>query len=396
MEFRYVAISEHGKRMTGRLNAPDKQTLARLLKQNNVQLVSCKVATVLYFQHKVKLSNQGIIELSRQMAILLFAGLRVTEAFRIFLSEQEDKQLGSCVSQLLTAVEQGTSVAVAMEQSDYLFDKQYLGSILVGEESGQLAAAFQQNFQYLSTKQVLSQKIKQACTYPVIVLLTALMVITLLLIKVIPGFQTLFANFDQALPLSTQFVITLSDALQAHWLELLLSLVASMLLIRVGLSCARVRYYFDQYKLQLPVLGPLFNYYFFSWFSLSCHHLLVAGVPLHKSIGQLALSTKNQFLARRLTSIEQQLKVGSSFHHACRLTQVFPALLIQLLQVGESSGTLDKQLLNLSEVYQSKLKNHIDQVVKLVEPAIMLITGILIGGLVLVMYLPIFQMSAFM
>lgn len=396
MEFRYVAVNSNGRRVTGRYQARNQNDVKVAMKQMSLHLVSCKPVFGFERLLRPKLPKGFLIEFSRQMSILLSAGISVIHAFQVLLSEQSDKRVQICISQLLESVHQGCSLARAMEQNVYMFDQQYINTISIGEESGHLINAFEQNFTYLSDKQALTRKIKQASTYPLIVMVTALLVITLLLIKVIPSFQSLFANFDQELPVITQFVITLSFNLKAHWLTIIITVLVLGACCWFALLVKQIKYYFDKYKLSAPIFGTLFNYYFYTWFALSCHNLLKAGVPLHAAIAQLNSSTNNSYQRRALRVLEHQLKVGISFHHACSATNMFPAIFTQLVQVGENSGTLDMRLLNLANMYQSKLDDHISQVVKLIEPTIMLVTGVIIGGLVLVMYLPIFQMSAFL
>lgn len=396
MEFRYVAVNSQGERRTGVSHAKSRNDLKAQLNNVNLHLVSCKPNWVIKWQRKPKLPTSFMIEFSRQMSILLSAGLTVTQALRIIISEQKEPPLQAFLSNLLNSVQQGSSLSSAMNECEFVFDKQYTGVIFVGEESGHLVSAFEQNFQYLSDKQSLNKKVKQACTYPVIVLIIALVVIALLLVKVIPGFQSLFSNFDQELPLVTQFVISLSVQVQTYWVDIILSIVVLVVTLLGALTIKSVKYWFDKSQLSVPVLGTLLKFHFYTCYALSCHNLLKAGIPLHQAIGNIKLSTDNLFLIKRLTDIELQLKSGISFHLACQQSEVFSSLFVQLIQVGEESGSLDIRLANLAGIYKEKLDDHITQVVKLIEPIIMLITGLLIGGLVLVMYLPIFQMSAFL
>ena len=396
MEFRYVAVNSQGERLTGVSHAKNRNDLKTQLGNVNLHLVSCKPSWPLKWQRKPKLPTGFIIEFSRQMSILLSAGITVTQALQIILSEQKEQHLQAFLSQLLNSVQQGSSLSSAIKYSNFAVDKNYTGVIFVGEESGHLVSAFEQNLQYLSDRQALNKKVKQACTYPVIVLTIALVVIALLLVKVIPGFQSLFSNFDQELPLVTQFVISLSVQIQTHWFDIILGLVVLIITLLGLLKIKSVKFWFDKSQLSLPVLGTLLKFHFYTSYALSCHNLLKAGIPLHQAISNIKLSTDNLFLIKRLTEIELQLQSGISFHLACQQSQVFSSLFVQLIQVGEESGSLDVRLCNLAGIYKEKLDDHITQVVKLIEPTIMLITGLLIGGLVLVMYLPIFQMSAFL
>lgn len=396
MEFRYVAVNLQGERVTGVSYAKNRNELKARLSKVNLHLVSSKPNLAINWQKRRKLPTSFLIEFSRQVAILLSAGITITQALQIILSEQSEQPFQIFLTELLTSVQQGASLSSAMNNSVFIIDRQYTGVIFVGEESGRLVSAFEQNFQYLSERQSLSKKVKQACTYPFIVLITALLVISLLLVKVIPGFQSLFSNFDQELPFVTQFVISLSEQIQIHWADIIWGILASVVVSLGTLRIKTVKLWFDKHKMSVPVVGTILSFHFYISFALSCHNLLKAGVPLHQAIGHVKLSTKNSFLLKQLTEIELQLKSGTSFHSACQHSEIFSSLFVQLLQVGEESGSLDIRLSNLVSIYKEKLDDHISQVVKLIEPGIMLLTGLLIGGLVLVMYLPIFQMSAFL
>lgn len=398
MEFHYIAVNEAGKRVTGVCQAKSKQQVMERLKLQKLHLVNCrlKLTSLLVFKRQSKLSRTFLLEFSRQMSVLLDAGLSLTQAFDIVGKEQKTPAYKTCIQELMTGVQQGQTLSLAMTQASSDFDHNYRQVIAVGEQTGQLAQAFAQNYNYLATSAQLKQQVKQACVYPILVLLVSITVITILLLKVIPGFESLFASFDQSLPYATEQVILFAKFLQQNTHVIFSAILVFVLLFLLSLKWPQTRYFIDRGKLKLPLFGAIFNLSFYTSFALHCHNLLSAGVPLHQVLAKLKLSFSNMFIAEKLAEVEQEVNAGKSFYQACQQTKTFPSLFIQMLKVGEESGTLDHRLKNLAQVYQQRLDTYVKSIVNLIEPVIMILMGVIIGGLVLVMYLPIFEMSTFL
>ncbi len=398
MEFNYVAVNEQGQRVTGICEAKTREHVAQQLSERKLQLVSCswRLLSVLKVEHKPKLSKFFVLEFSRQMSVLLASGLSITQAFEIVQAEQKTKACKACLQSLLKLVQQGQSVSLALRQVSSAFDNNYLEVVTVGEQTGALARAFGQNYYYLAALDKLRGQVKQACVYPALVLLVSILVISILLVKVIPGFESLFSSFAQPLPFATLQVIALSEFIQKHWVNILFALGVVITSFFLSLKLQKVKRVTDKYKLKLPVIGSLLRFNLYASFALSCHNMLAAGLPLHQVLDKLKSGTRNLFFSTKLNHIQQNVLTGTSFHQSCLATGLFPSLFIQLVKVGEESGSLEQRLKNLAEVYQERLDSQVKAIVNLIEPAIMIIMGVLIGGLVLVMYLPIFEMSTFL
>lgn len=398
MEFNYVAVNEQGQRVTGICQAQTKEHVAQQLSERKLQLVSCRWRwfSVIKIEHKPRLNKFFVLEFSRQMSVLLASGLSITQAFEIVQAEQKSKECRACLQNLLALVQQGQSVSFALQQVSSAFDNNYLEVIAVGEQAGALARAFEQNYYYLAALEKLTGQVKQACVYPALVLLVSILVISILLVKVIPGFESLFSSFAQPLPFATLQVIALSEFIQQHWGNILLALGIVIAGFSLSLKVQKVKRFTDKHKLRLPIIGLLLKFNLYANFALSCHNMLAAGLPLHQVLDKLKSGTRNLFFSAKINDIQQNVLTGTSFHQSCLATGLFPSLFIQLVKVGEESGSLDQRLKNLAEVYQQRLDSQVKAIVNLIEPAIMIIMGVLIGGLVLVMYLPIFEMSTFL
>ena len=397
MEFKYVAVNEHGKRITGICEAQNKQGLALQLAEVKLQLVSSRVMWFSIMKaRKTKLTSTFVLEFSRQMSVLLASGLSITQAFEIVKGEQKSRVYQDCIERMLERVKQGKPVSSSLKQASEAFDDNYLEVISVGEQTGALALSFEQNHYYLSAAAKLKGQIKQACVYPILVLLVSVMVVSILLVKVIPGFESLFASFSQPLPYATLQVIALSDLLQKQWMNILIIFVATLSAFLISLKVAKFRLLVDKYTMKIPLVGQLLRFNLYASFALNCHNMTKAGLPLHQALEKLKTGTKNLFFSAKLSDIQQNILAGNSFHQSCFETQLFPSLFIQLIKVGEETGTLDERLKNLADVYRDRLDSSVKAMVGLIEPAIMIFMGVMIGGLVLVMYLPIFEMSTFL
>jgi len=397
MEFRYVAVDATGKKVKGYRNADNEAELEHQLSRSNLILLHCRTRLFsLSIIPRTMLSKNFILEFSRQMSILLLAGLSLSQALLVVEQELKHKTEKLFLQSLQKQVQQGQGLAQAIEDIKLGFDKHYCDVIAVGEETGRLADAFAQNFQHLTAQLQLKRQLKQACIYPVSVLLVSFVVIAILLVKVIPGFESLFSSFDQQLPLATQWVINSAKLLQEHGVSISVSLLMVVFAIKIANKFAYTAFQLDRVKLLLPIVGKSLTLNFYAAFSLSCHNLLKAGIPLHLALLKVKATIRNKVWLAKLDLVEQELRAGKSFYLACEQSTLFPIAFLQLIKVGEETGSLDVRLGNLTEVYQKQLDDYVKQVMSLMEPCLIIFLGVTIGGLVLVMYLPIFSMSTFL
>lgn len=397
MKFKYVAVNEQGQRVVGICEAQNKVHLAQQLSEIKLHLVSAKLRLFSVIRTtRPKLSKDFVLEFSHQMSVLLTSGLSITQAFEIMKGEQKSKEHQKCIEKMRVLVQQGRPVGESLKQVSTVFDNNYLEVITVGEQTGALAQAFAQNHYYLSAAAKLKRQLKQACIYPTLILLVSILVVSILLVKVIPGFESLFASFSQPLPYGTLQVIALSEFIQTYWIDILIALVMLGGSFWLSLKVTKVRFVVDKYKIKLPLIGLLLRFNLYATFALNCHNMTTAGLPLHQVLDKLKSSTRNRFFSVKLSEIQASVLSGCSFHQSCIETGLFPPLFIQLIKVGEESGTLDKRLKNLADLYQDKLESHVKAMIGIIEPVVMILMGAIIGGLVLVMYLPIFEMSTFL
>ncbi|WP_296262970.1 type II secretion system F family protein [Pseudomonas sp. UBA6562] len=332
---------------------------------------------------------------SRQLATLLSAGIPLLQSFEVMGRAGADASLAALLKRLHQQVSAGLSLADAMQQHPAWFDALYCNLVRVGEQSGTLERQLEQLAGVLERRQVLRRKVRKATTYPAILLLTGLGVAALLLLEVVPRFQGLFASFDKALPPFTQWVIDLSEGL-AHYAG-----AASIITVLSGLALrwlyrrhAPARQWMLERVLALPVLGTLLGEAALARFCRSLGTAYGAGVALLDALESVAKACGYELHEHAVLRLRRGMANGLGLNQAMAAERVFPAMLVQMIAIGESSGTLDLMLDNAANHYEVRVGQSMDQLSTLLEPAIVLVLGVLVGGLVVAMYLPIFQLGS--
>lgn len=396
MEFHYLAVDAQGKKVTGQTRASSADELANSLAQQNLHLIRSKrKSNTLIGLFQVKHKPIFYLEVSRQLAILLSAGLPLLQALQILIDEAQNKDQKKLLQSLAIGVSQGNLLSVCMSRVGQGFDTRYCDVVAIGEKTGKLAEALEQNYQYLAAKAKLKRQLQKASLYPCIVFLVAISVTLLMLIKVIPEFATLYDNYSQALPWATQTVLSLSQWLQQNYLIAVLFFPLLALALKLSKRHKPVQRKLDYLSAKLPLVGSFIHLNFLLVFCLTSFSLLTAGLPLHQTIVKVRNVVSNSLFVERLQAMEDGLLSGQSFYHCCQQTRLFPPLFMQLVKVGETTGTLEQRLGELIDIYRNKLDDKIEHLLQLLEPAIVIFVGVLVGGLVLAMYMPIFQMSSF-
>ena len=332
---------------------------------------------------------------SRQLATLLMAGVPLLQAFEVMARSSADAAMTALVARLKQDVAAGQGLADALQRHPGWFDGLYCNLIRVGEHSGTLDRQLEQMALMLEKRQALRQKVRKAMLYPALLLLTGLGVATLLLLEVVPRFEGMFAGADKALPAFTQWVIDLSTGLGKH--ALWLALVGAGL----GLGARELyrrhlpgRLWMLRWVLRVPVVGRLLGHAALARFARSLGTAYGAGVPLLDALDTVAPVCGNSLHERAIRRLRQNVANGLGLQQAMEVDELFAPLLRQLVAVGESSGTLDRMLNKAAEHYEVQVSEALEQLTTLLEPAIVLILGLLVGGLVVAMYLPIFQLGS--
>ncbi|HIK73357.1 MAG TPA: type II secretion system F family protein [Alcanivorax sp.] len=393
--FTYEGIDRKGSRVKGEITGKGPALVRAELRKQGIQAKKVVKKREMSLGGKKKIKPMDIALFTRQMATMMKAGVPLVQAFEIVSDGLENPSMREVVLKLKADVESGNNFAGALRQHPRLFDDLYCSLIESGEASGSLETMLDRVALYKEKTEALKQKIKKAVKYPIAVICVAVVVTGILLVKVVPTFQELFQGFGAELPAFTQFVIGISEGLQSNFLAILFFIAV----VIIGFSEARKRSQgfkdtVDRGLLKLPIIGPITHKATVARFSRTLSTTFAAGVPLIEALDACAGATGNVVYRKAVLQVKEDVATGQQLQFAMRSTGVFPAMALQMTAIGEESGALDAMLAKVATYYEDEVDNMVDGLTSMLEPMIMAILGVLIGGLIIAMYLPIFQLGA--
>ncbi|MEQ8259670.1 MAG: type II secretion system F family protein [Alcanivorax sp.] len=392
--FTYEGIDRKGSKVKGEISGKGPALVRAELRKQGIQAKKVIKKREVSLGGKKKIKPMDIALFTRQMATMMKAGVPLVQAFEIVSDGLENPSMKQVILKLKADVESGNNFAGALRQHPRLFDDLYCSLIESGEASGSLETMLDRVALYKEKTEALKQKIKKAVKYPIAVICVAVIVTGILLVKVVPTFQDLFKSFGAELPAFTQFVINLSEALQSHFIMVLLALVIAA----ISFSEARKRSpafkdFIDRVLLRLPIIGPITHKATVARFARTLSTTFAAGVPLIEALDACAGATGNVVYRKAVLQVKEDVSTGQQLQFAMRSTGVFPAMALQMTAIGEESGALDAMLAKVATYYEDEVDNLVDGLTSMLEPLIMAVLGVLIGGLIIAMYLPIFQLG---
>lgn len=332
---------------------------------------------------------------TRQMATMMKAGVPLVQAFEIVADGSEKPKMAALIREIRNDVSAGNSFAASIRKHPLFFDELFCNLVDAGETSGALETMLDRIATYKEKTETLKAKIKKAMTYPIAVIVVALVVSAILLIYVVPQFEQVFAGFGAELPKFTQMVIALSEFMQAYWWAVLLGIGGFF----VAFSAARkrsqgLRDTLDRLALKMPIAGNIIEKSAVARYARTLATTFAAGVPLVDALSSVAGSTGNVVYKNAVLTIRDDVSTGQQLNFSMRNTGVFPNMVIQMVSIGEEAGALDEMLDKSATYYEEQVDNAVDNLTSLMEPMIMAVLGVLVGGLIIAMYLPIFQLGA--
>lgn len=332
---------------------------------------------------------------TRQMATMMRAGVPLVQAFDIVADGVDKPKLAELIREVRNDVAGGNSFAASIRRHPDQFDDLFCNLVDAGEQSGALETMLDRIATYKEKTESLKAKVRKAMTYPIAVLVVALIVSGILLIKVVPQFEQVFAGFGAELPAFTQMVINFSEFAQSYWYMILFGIIAAGLLFSEarkrskGFSNA-----LDRMSLKLPVAGDIIEKSSIARYARTLSTTFAAGVPLVDALNSVAGSTGNNVYVEAVYKVRDDVSTGQQLNFSMRNTGVFPNMIIQMVAIGEEAGALDDMLDKSATYYEEQVDNAVDNLTSLMEPMIMSVLGVLVGGLIIAMYLPIFQLGA--
>ncbi|WP_052480927.1 type II secretion system F family protein [Gilvimarinus agarilyticus] len=393
--FVYKATDKKGKAVQGETSGTSPALIrAHLQKQGLLVKSVKKKPKPLFGGSKKKIKPSDIAVFSRQMATMMKAGVPLVQAFDIVADGLDNPSVKELVHEIRDEVASGTGFAPALRKHPRYFDDLFCNLVDAGEQAGALETMLDRIATYKEKTEALKAKIKKALTYPIAVILVAVVVTAILLIKVVPQFAETFGNFGAELPAFTLFVLHLSDLARAYWIQFLFGAIVLFFVFKeIKLRSPKVAYAVDKYMLKLPIIGDILYLSVMARFARTLSTTFAAGVPLIDALTSVAGAAGNRIYADAIVRVREDVSTGIQLNTAIRNQGIFPSLLIQMAAIGEESGALDEMLDKVAAYYEEAVDNKVDSLSSLLEPMIMSVLGVLVGGLMIAMYLPIFQIG---
>lgn len=394
--FQWVGVSARGKRLEGEVTGSSIALVkAQLRKQGVTPSKVKRKAKPLFGVHTQKITPKDIALVTRQIATMLTAGVPLIQSIEMIASGSNNKSVSKLMNAIGGDVKAGQTLSSALRKYPRYFDDLYCDLVESGEQSGALDKIFDRVAIYKEKSEALKSKIKKAMFYPIAVLVVALIVTSILLIFVVPQFQDIFAGFGAELPAFTLFVIGISEFMQEYWWVALIIILASGWIFKeASFRSLKVRDATDRVILRLPVIGMILNKAAVARYARTLSTTFAAGVPLVDALDSAAGASGNAVYRYAILEIKAEVSSGNQMNWAMRNSKIFPDMVVQMVAIGEESGSLDGMLAKVASIYEQEVDDAVDGLSSLLEPLIMAVLGVLVGGLIIAMYLPIFQLGS--
>jgi type IV pilus assembly protein PilC len=394
--FKWEGTNKKGAKVKGELTGQNPALVkAQLRKQGINPTKVSKKGKDLFGGGGKKIKPLDIALFTRQMATMMKAGVPLLQSFDIIGDGFEKPKMRKLIDEVKQEVAAGNSFSSSLRKKPLYFDDLYCNLVDAGEQAGALETLLDRIATYKEKTEALKAKIKKAMNYPIAVVVVAIIVTAILLIKVVPQFEAVFQGFGAELPAFTQVVVNLSRNLQEWWF-IYFGVIAGGI-FAFGESHKRSEKFrdaFDRAILKAPIVGDILYKATVARFARTLATTFAAGVPLVEALDSVAGAAGNVVFRNAVASIKQDVSSGTQLNFSMRTTGVFPALAIQMTAIGEESGALDEMLDKVASYYEAEVDNAVDGLTALMEPMIMAVLGVLVGGLIIAMYLPIFQLGA--
>jgi type IV pilus assembly protein PilC len=396
--YTWKAKDKKGNKISGETSAPNMAYVrAQLLKKNIQHATIKKKPKPLFGSGLKKVKPADVALFARQMSTMMQAGVPMTQALTIMINGTDHTGMKALVNSIRAKIESGYSFSQSLREHPKNFDDLFVNLIHAGEESGSLEIMLDRIATYKEKIESIKKKIKKALTYPIAVLITAFAVSAILLIFVVPTFKDLFDSFGADLPGFTQMVLDMSDFMKAYWWAVLLTVIVLVVsFVQAKRKSLKFREFMDKIMLKFPIIGKIFNKSCLARFARTLATTFTAGMPLIEALKAVSGATGNLTYEYATLNIRDSIASGISLQEAMTTTGKFPNMVVQMVGIGEESGNLDEMLSKVAEVYEEEVDLAVDSLSSLLEPLIMVVLGVLVGGLVVAMYLPIFQMGSIM
>lgn len=394
--FIWQGLNRQGRRLKGEQSGNNIAAVKADLRRQGISVLKIKKKPKdLFAARKPPIKPNDIAIFSRMLATMMASGVPLMQSMQIIGEGHENANMQEMVLAIRDDVESGTSLADSLAKFPFHFNDLYISLIQAGEQSGTLESLLNEIATYQEKTEALKAKIKKALVYPTAIIVVAFVVTAILMIFVIPQFQNLFSNFGADLPGLTKVVISVSGFFQQNWYLIFGGIIAVIVgIMQAKKRSRKVQHFFDRLILKIPVIGVIMEKGAIARFSRTFSTMFKAGVPLVEAMTSVAGATGNIVFSEATIVMRDDVATGTQLNIAMKSSELFPNMVIQMVAIGEESGSLDSMLAKVAEFYEREVDDAVDNLTALLEPLIMVILGGLIGTLVIAMYLPIFKLGA--
>ncbi len=393
-EYTYLweGTDRNGRQLRGEIKAASETVVVTNLRRQGVKVLKIKRQT---FRGGRKVSEKDVTFFTRQLATMLKSGVPLLQSFEIVARGHSNARFSRLMMDIKSKVETGSSLSQAFRAHPDQFDNLYCNLVAAGETAGMLDAILERLATYKEKILAIKAKIKSALFYPMSVIVVAIVVVWVIMIFVIPAFKEVFKSFGADLPAPTVMVIEMSDFMVRFWWVAFLAVIAGSIAFGMALKrSAAFRYLFDRLILKLPVVGAILEKATIARWTRTLATMFAAGVPLVESLDAVAGASGNALYVAGTKRIQTEVSTGTSLTNAMTNTGLFPNMVLQMTQIGEESGSLDGMLSKVADFFEREVDDAVAALSSLLEPIIIVFLGVVIGGLVVAMYLPIFKLGA--
>jgi type IV pilus assembly protein PilC len=392
----WVGLDKRGTRMKGEMTTKTASLVKAELRRQGINPQSVKAKPKpLFGKTGSTIKTRDISVFSRQLATMMAAGVPMVQGFEIVAGGQSNPRVKDMLIDIKTEIEGGSALNEALGKYPVQFDELYRNLVKAGESAGVLDTVLDTIANYQENIEAIKGKIKKAMFYPAMVLSVAVVVSAILLIFVIPQFEEVFKSFGADLPAFTQMLVSLSRFMVSYWWVMLLGFVGTIFsIVTLYKRSDKFAHFVGRALLKIPVIGEILRQSAMARFARTLGVTFRAGVPLVEALESVAGATGSVVYNEAVKRIREDVAVGHQLQLAIRQTGLFPNMVVQMVSIGEESGALDAMLFKIAEFYEQEVNNAVDALASLLEPFIMVIIGVIVGGMVIGMYLPIFKLGA--
>ncbi len=393
--FLWEGLDKRGNRISGETSGPGPALVKAQLRKQGINPTKVKKKAVALFASAQKITPKDIAIFSRQMATMMGSGVPLVQSFEIIGKGNENKSMSKLVMAIKTDVEGGNTFAESLAKHPLYFDSLYCNLVHAGEEAGILETLLIKIAIYKEKMEGIKSKIKKAMMYPAAIVIAAFVVTAILMIFVVPQFESMFNNFGADLPALTQFVVNLSEIFQEYWWVMFGGIGLTVwFIVQLKRRSKAFNITLDKVSLHLPIVGEILRKATIARFARTLSTMFAAGVPLVEALNTVAGAAGNVVYAEAIIKMRDDVSTGLTLTSTLKQTNLFPNMVVQMIAIGEESGALDAMLGKVADFYEEEVDDAVEGLSSLLEPIIMAVLGVLIGGLVIAMYLPIFKMGA--